>query len=248
MINDSVLILNVIPIDNDLKAKVSARFDFNVVFSNTVNSFIFQLKSHVDNVKLVIVIGTDEDKTLLIANKASIPPLCKIVFYIDSSIDQTKLKGKNHIVKNFDTFGDESINKEIVDIGGLEKQKNFDVLVIEDEEMNQEIIIEELKTDRVNLRSALSGAEALKEMNFKKPDLILLDFYLPDMNGDVILDIIRSKYNKFELPVLIISSQEDKEVVVKLAKLGVSGYIVKPFDPDILTSKVSKALKMKINY
>lgn len=70
----------------------------------------------------------------------------------------------------------------------------------------------------------LSGKECLSKLALK-PDLITIDFSLPDMSGDQLFEKIRELYP--QVPVIIISGQEDVSVAVKLLKQGVSDYLVK---------------------
>lgn len=69
-----------------------------------------------------------------------------------------------------------------------------------------------------------SGKECLSKMNLK-PDLITLDFSLPDMKGDLLFKKIRN--NDLNVPVIMITAQEDISVAVNLLKLGVSDYLIK---------------------
>ena len=92
---------------------------------------------------------------------------------------------------------------------------------------------------------AANGFEALERLIKFKPDLMLLDIEMPKMNGiDVLKRIRRSKDLEIRnLPVIMFTGTVDMETVDKIIKLGVSDYLVKPFEINALLEKVDKFLK-----
>lgn len=116
------------------------------------------------------------------------------------------------------------------------------VLIVEDEAINQDIIKSLLTNFSCDSWIAEDGVTALDMVQAEKPDLILLDLMLPKMNGDQVLYWVRGRYSKEELPVLVISSQEDKKNIMCVAKLGVHGYLVKPFDREQFVSKLTELI------
>jgi DNA-binding NtrC family response regulator len=102
---------------------------------------------------------------------------------------------------------------------------DYNIFIVEDDPWYGEILQYHLRLNpdyKVNLYT--SGAECLSKMSLK-PDLITLDFSLPDMNGDKLFQKIRDLNPT--VPVIIISSQEDISVAVNLLKMGVSDYLIK---------------------
>jgi CheY-like chemotaxis protein len=244
MIDSVILILH---FDYDatlLKKMLKTKVNATILYSPAINSFIYNLKANEKKLKLIVVIGADKDQALLVANKAQIPTNIKTIIYTNKEeFNESAINNSNVIIIDSNNYTSTSVLEHINNISEVKNANK--ILIVEDEEINQDIIKTTLEKLNISIRSAFTGAEALKEINEYKPDLILLDFYLPDMNGDTVLDFIRSKYSKAEMPVLIISSQEDKENVIKLGKLGVNGYIVKPFKAKMLLDKVSLFTKRK---
>ncbi|MCV9386386.1 response regulator [Reichenbachiella ulvae] len=85
---------------------------------------------------------------------------------------------------------------------------------------------------------AEEGAKALELARSLKPDLITLDNILPDMFGIEILQKLVSEKN--EAKVIMISAVGQDRIINKVKKMGACGYIVKPFEPEVLIETVSQ--------
>jgi two-component system chemotaxis response regulator CheY len=98
-----------------------------------------------------------------------------------------------------------------------------------------------------NFQEAGNGAEALDVMGKSKDniDLILLDWNMPEMDGLEFLKIIKSSDEYKELPILMVTTEAAKEDILTALKHGVNNYVVKPFTPETLKSKVFKLLGLK---
>jgi DNA-binding NtrC family response regulator len=88
---------------------------------------------------------------------------------------------------------------------------------------------------------ASNGAQALERIDKKSPDLVLLDYQMPDMNGIEVLRAIRR--DDSELPVVIITAHGSIERAVEAVKAGADDFITKPFDPEYLALVVKKCLE-----
>jgi DNA-binding NtrC family response regulator len=117
------------------------------------------------------------------------------------------------------------------------------ILIVDDEPLNVDLLSQELAdmghvTDR-----AESGAAALAKIEAFDPELVLLDYQMPGMNGVDVLREIR-KRNR-DLPVIMITAHGTIERAVETMKAGADDFITKPFDPDHLALVVAKALERK---
>ncbi|MGE5314486.1 MAG: response regulator [Acidobacteriota bacterium] len=92
---------------------------------------------------------------------------------------------------------------------------------------------------------ASNGLEGLLKVEQETPDLVLLDIGMPLKSGVEFLEKLRESKTYASLPVVVISSSKDKEIVGKLIKLGISGYILKPLDYE-KTFKVINDVVLKI--
>ena len=117
--------------------------------------------------------------------------------------------------------------------------KPLKIFLIEDDSFFGETLKYHLKLNpdyEVHLYS--SGKECLNNL-FQKPDIISIDFGLPDMTGDILLKKIQEVNN--QIPVIIISGQEDIEIAVDFLKSGARDYIVKsPHTKDLLWNSILK--------
>ena len=104
-------------------------------------------------------------------------------------------------------------------------RKNFTIFIVEDDPWYGEILKHHLGMNPdYDIVLFTNGQELLKQM-YKKPDLICMDFGLPDITGDKLLKEIKTR-NK-DIPVIVISAQEEIAVAVELLKTGARDYIIK---------------------
>ena len=90
-----------------------------------------------------------------------------------------------------------------------------------------------------NLLSAASAREALRILLSEEIALILLDVQMPDVNGFDLAELIRQREQTHRTPIIFISATStDEQLIFKGYSLGAVDYITKPFNPDILRSKV----------
>lgn len=87
-----------------------------------------------------------------------------------------------------------------------------------------------------------SGARALRYLEKVKPDLILLDIRMAPKNGYETLREIRDMPDRADVPVIMLTAMEDKNSVLEGITLGIQDYILKPFAPDDLLSRIRRVL------
>jgi len=119
----------------------------------------------------------------------------------------------------------------------------IDILVIEDDDVSR-TLLQRLLTRRFfcKVHEARNGREGLDMIRGLKPDLVLLDVMLPELDGIGVLQATRSDPVFASLPVMIVSSDNDKDAVTKMANLGINDYLLKPFKADLVTKRVGKIL------
>ena len=106
------------------------------------------------------------------------------------------------------------------------------ILVVDDESAIQRFICISLRASGYEVITANNGNEALEMVDVKKPDLVLLDVFMPGMDGLEVLKRIRTSSS---MPVLITSARNF--IAEKAMGLGASDFISKPFTPDFLIKK-----------
>lgn len=92
--------------------------------------------------------------------------------------------------------------------------------------------------------SSVKGIEIAKSFN---PDVILLDFMMPVMDGISVLSALRKDKSTKDIPVIMLTSNKEKETVVDAMRHGVVDYIVKPYNVDRLGTKIQAAIKHGVN-
>ena len=110
-------------------------------------------------------------------------------------------------------------------IGMKSKNIPFKIFVVEDDPWYGQIIIHHLSMNPDYDLELFKTGKSLLENVFKKPDLVCMDFGLPDMSGDKLLKEIKARDKN--LPVIVISAQEEISVAVELLKAGAKDYIIK---------------------
>jgi len=94
-----------------------------------------------------------------------------------------------------------------------------------------------------NAEEAEDGAVALRMLQGAKYDFVVSDINMPVMNGFELLSAIKADDNLKHLPVLMVTAEARKEDIVRAAKDGAAGYIVKPFTKATLEEKVQKIMQ-----
>ncbi len=91
-------------------------------------------------------------------------------------------------------------------------------------------------TPRYDLAFAASGADARRQLEAFRPEVLVLDLRLPDTDGVTLLQEIRQ--SRPTLPVIVTTSYVSMEPLINVLDLGHSGYLVKPFDLEDLASRI----------
>lgn len=109
------------------------------------------------------------------------------------------------------------------------KQKK--ILVAEDELAMREIVVEKLQSGGFEVVQAEDGAVAVKQIEAERPDLVLLDLNMPELDGFGVLEKIRKSKDPqlAQTPVVILTNLWSKEEIIKTKNLGVSAYIIKAY-------------------
>ena len=132
-----------------------------------------------------------------------------------------------------------------VPLDNLESGKKK-VLIVDDDAEIIELIVDVLDRDgRFETKTASSGYEAGISTQQFRPDLILLDYMLPDINGNVVCQTIRKNPEFESIKIIIVSGVVKRDEIDQLLKSGAEDFIKKPFDIAELTGKITTVLQMK---
>lgn len=89
-----------------------------------------------------------------------------------------------------------------------------------------------------DIREAGDGLEALEQLGVEVPDLMLVDWNMPNMDGITLIRKVRET-NK-TLPIIMVTTEAEKTRVVEALKAGVNNYVVKPFTAETLAEKIKQ--------
>lgn len=119
------------------------------------------------------------------------------------------------------------------------------VLVIDDDEQVVQLFADLLGSDkRLDLRTAGSGYEAGLATEQFKPNLLILDYMLPDINGNVVCKTVRSNTELYGMKIIIVSGVVNQEQINGLLNSGADEFIKKPFNLEHLSQRISALLEL----
>jgi excisionase family DNA binding protein len=128
---------------------------------------------------------------------------------------------------------------------GLESGKKK-VLIVDDDAEIVELMADVLIRDgRFDIKTAASGYDAGIMTQQFLPDLILLDYMLPDVNGNVVCETIRKNPEFESIKIIIVSGVVKQDEIDQLLKSGAEDFIRKPFNIAELTGKIAAVLQMR---
>ena len=117
------------------------------------------------------------------------------------------------------------------------------ILAVDDSPTMRRIIINTLKRAGYNdVVEANDGKDALAKLKVEKPNFVITDWNMPEMDGLTFITTLRGMAEYKSLPVLMVTTRSVKEDIVEAMKAGVNNYIVKPFTPDTLKAKIEQTL------
>src|ERR671912_286749 len=115
------------------------------------------------------------------------------------------------------------------------------ILIIDDDRDMCLLLKRFLTRHGFEVLESYSGKKALELLETVEPDLVMCDFRLEDMEGNVLLGKIKEKFP--HLPVIIITGYSDIKIAVEVMKMGAYDYITKPLFPDEILVTIRKALE-----
>ena len=104
------------------------------------------------------------------------------------------------------------------------------ILVVEDHMMNLELISDLLEVHGYRVLQATTGADALKQCQSERPDLILMDIQLPGLDGLTVTGILKDDPKTRDIPVIALTAHAMRGDEEKALQAGCNGYISKPID------------------
>lgn len=130
----------------------------------------------------------------------------------------------------------------------MKKQQSVvqpEILLVDDTPAHIEASVSVLRQNNFSVRIASKGSTALKLLEQHTPDLILLDVYMPVMDGFEVCKAIKSNKAFSSIPIIFLTSSNDEESIKKGFELGAQDYVVKPFNTSELLARVNTHIKLQ---
>lgn len=122
-------------------------------------------------------------------------------------------------------------------------QKKNTILIIEDEPPIRKLLTITLEGKGYKVITCDNGREGIRLVASVKPELVLLDLGLPDIDGK---EVIQSVREWSQVPIIICSVRNEDEEVIKALELGADDYITKPFNPDVMLARILANLRKAV--
>jgi DNA-binding response OmpR family regulator len=123
----------------------------------------------------------------------------------------------------------DQVNSLLESIRSQDSTDKIKILIVEDDHSTRLLYDRGLFNEIFDKKMAVSGKESIRVYDEWRPDIILLDIYLPEMSGFQVLKEIRTTIEDKKTTIVMATSLSDKEDVLSCMKLGIDGYIIKPF-------------------
>lgn len=140
------------------------------------------------------------------------------------------------------------MNAPLIDTAHLPRQDHADkpvLMLVDDQPRNSRLLQAQLGTDHFEFMVAQSGEEALALLRDHLPDLIILDFMMPGMNGQQVASVIKKEERTRNIPVIMLTALSDHASRMQALSAGVEEFINKPVDQSELWARVRNLLRLK---
>ncbi|HWL14568.1 MAG TPA: hybrid sensor histidine kinase/response regulator [Opitutus sp.] len=117
------------------------------------------------------------------------------------------------------------------------------ILVVDDQPINVQLLKRKLEREGIQVAAAYNGLEALDYVKKEKPDLILLDVMMPDMDGIEVCQRLQADEQTRSIPIIFITARTSKEGKIEGLSVGAVDYITKPIDLDETLARVQTQLR-----
>ncbi|MBU3114549.1 ATP-binding protein [Clostridium lacusfryxellense] len=211
-----------------------------------VTKELIQIQGGTIKVSSIIGVGSEFIFTLPICTEQEIKSNLNENLYNKDNVETAEILAKYsnqlEIKPNVVNASMQNVRK-IIDSGSKDKYK---ILIVDDEYVNLKVLKNYLTNGNYEVLEASCGIEALKLID-ENPDLdlVILDMMMPDISGNEVCKIIRVKQSAFELPVLIMTADNNVEQLVYAFECGANDYLNKPFNMHELLCRINTLITLK---
>ena len=124
----------------------------------------------------------------------------------------------------------------------METKKKKRILIAEDSVSIREAVAYGLEGEGYEVEKAVDGLDALNKFDGQKIDLLLTDFHMPELNGLELIKKVRSLDNYRNVPILVLTTENQKDVILQTKNAGGTGWLMKPFKMEKLVQTVRRLI------
>jgi type IV pilus assembly protein PilB len=117
------------------------------------------------------------------------------------------------------------------------------VLVADDEPITRMLVKLLLERERFEVLEASNGRDAVEIVTRERPDLLMIDLHMPEMDGYDAIRQIRKDMSLATLPIIVVTAEDGPGVETRVLELGADDYMIKPFEPTVLLSRVNAVFR-----
>ena len=127
----------------------------------------------------------------------------------------------------------------------LDKEFENNILLVED---NHELLalLSQKLMDYYNIKTARNGVEALESLKNFTPDIIITDLLMPEMNGSELTKKLKNSFETSHIPIIMLTAKAASEDKIEGYDVGADAYLTKPFEYELLISRINNLLKQRI--
>jgi len=130
-----------------------------------------------------------------------------------------------------------------MDNKGIQKGSSQKILVVEDNQDNRELVVKVLKINGYHVIEAVDGEEAIEKTRAENPDLILMDLFIPKIDGYEVTRRLKRDIDLKSIPIIALTAHAMKGDMEVALAAGCDGYIPKPIDVRELPKQIEHFLK-----
>ncbi len=119
------------------------------------------------------------------------------------------------------------------------------ILVVDDDFFNRVVLSTSLKEEGYAVEMVEDGMQALELLAVRPFDVVLLDLLMPEMDGYQVLEKMKASASLRNIPVIIVSSLDEMDSILRCIAMGATDYLPKPFDAQLLRARLSASLASK---
>jgi len=200
-------------------------------------SAIFELLKMSEKIKGLISAKASEESIFKEALKSGLRPLAE--------------SGIEKVAKGITALEEIAKVVEVVEereVAGIRREvrKTPKILAADDEEDILKVLEKRLSSAGYEVIKARDGKEAVEYAVKERPDLIVMDVLMPNMDGFAATKLLRSKLETATIPILMLTAKKDKKSEIKGLDYGADDYMTKPFDKDKLLARIKMLLKRAV--